>query len=428
MKTSFHTYCRNFVKQHHTLIENFSYVSLLQVFLMIAPLITYPYLVRVLGMELYGWVLTAQMLASYFSLLIDFGSNSVCAKHVALAKNDPTKLSEIVCSVFYVRFVLACIGLMFYTIIVYCVVSYRAHALLFMLTYGMTLNELLFPRYFYQGIEKMKLIAITNVVIKLIFIALIFVVVHSPADYIFVPIFYTIGYGVAGVIAMWFIFHKMHIHVSRPDWNAMKYYIKDSVSIFATDVVCTIKDKINYLLVQRFIGSSSVVVYDLALKLNSIMSQPYTIIKTVTFPRCAQSRDMKKIKRMILVTLLVTMICVALLNAFLPWIVAFFTGTSNIDILPIRLLSLAPIMLSVSVPIASNVCIALGYNKYVFYSIIVTTIVYLACLSAYLFSGQLNSIYSFVYLALISYLTELLYRIHVYRKVSIQEKQSITNK
>ena len=273
---------------------------------MIAPLITYPYLVRVLGMEVYGWVLTAQMLASYFSILIDFGSNSVCAKHVALANGDKSKLSEIVCSVFYTRFALAIIGFFVYIVIVILVPSYREHALLFLLSYGMTLNELLFPQYFYQGIEKMKLTAITNVVIKLIFIALIFIVVHAPEDYIYVPIFYAVGYGVAGLIAMWIIFRNMHIPISMPSWTAMKIYIKDSAAIFATDVVCTIKDKVNYLLVGSFVGMESVVVYDLGLKLNYILGQPYNIIRTVIFPRSVQTRNLQKIKRAIFFTFLIT--------------------------------------------------------------------------------------------------------------------------
>lgn len=70
-------------KSHKVLIENFSYLAFLQVFLLLYPLITYPYLVDVLGKEIYGIVLTAQMLASYASLFIDFGSNFVCAKHVS---------------------------------------------------------------------------------------------------------------------------------------------------------------------------------------------------------------------------------------------------------------------------------------------------------------------------------------------------------
>ena len=424
MRNSIFIYCCKFIKRHKTIVENMSYVTILQVFLMLAPLITYPYLVRILGLETYGWVLTAQMLASYFSIIIDFGSNSVCAKHVALAKDDKKLLSEIVCSVFYIRFALAVLGLVVYIAIVLLVSSYRVHWLLFLLSYGMTLNELLFPQYFYQGIEKMKLIAITNIIIKILFIALIFVVIHTPEDYIYVPIFYAIGYGIAGLIAMFVIFFQMQVPISAPNISAMYKYIKDSFSILATDIVCTIKDKINYLLVGSYVGAESVVIYDLGIKLNNILCQPYNIIKTVLFPRSAQTRNLQKIRRSIIITFALTITCVFITEIFLKPIATFFLGDSAIDLLPIRLLLIAPIILSISVPIATNVCIALGYNKYVFYSILITTCAYLLTLIGIILFGDIHSIYSFIFLALIAYIVELIYRIMALNKISKIERNN----
>ena len=391
---------------------------------MLAPLITYPYLVRVLGKELYGFVLTAQMLASYFSLIIDFGSNSVCAKHISLNRQNPQKLSEIVCSVFYIRLTLTIVGGLVYVLIVLLVPLYRNYFLLFLLSYGMTFNELLFPQYFYQGIEKMKFITLTNLAIKLIFISLIFIVVHTKADYIYVPVFYTLGYMVAGCIAIWYIFVHLRIPITRPSLATMKFYIKDSFAIFATDIVCTIKDKINYLLVGSYIGMDSVVIYDLGLKINGILNQPCTIIKTALFPRFVQSRNVKKILYSIGISFAITSLAVVVTNIFLPLIVTLFLDDCNIDLLPIRLLTIAPLMLSISVPIASNACIALGYNKYVFYSIIITTLTYLLALMYALFTNKLGSIYSFVCLALISYFVELSYRLFVFWKIYTDENKN----
>jgi PST family polysaccharide transporter len=274
----------------------------------------------------------------------------------------------------------------------------------------------------------MKLIAITNVVIKALFIALIFVVIHQPEDYIYVPVFYTIGYGVAGIIALFFIFHKLSIPFSRPNKHAMIKYAKDSFSILATDIICTIKDKINYLLVGAYIGADSVVVYDLGLKLNTVLIQPYSIIKTVLFPRSAQTRNIQKIKTSIVAVFTITVVCVVLTEIFLQPIATFFIGDDTIDLLPIRLLLIAPIILSVSVPIASNVCIALGYNKYVFYSILVTTGAYVIVLAGLAITDQLNSILSFVLLALIAYLVELIYRLFVFRRIAKEEQLKQSNK
>ena len=106
-------------KSHKVLIENFSYLAFLQVFLLLYPLITYPYLVDVLGKEIYGIVLTAQMLASYASLFIDFGSNFVCAKHVSINRDNKAKLSEILSNVLFVRLVIFIIFFFIYSFVAY---------------------------------------------------------------------------------------------------------------------------------------------------------------------------------------------------------------------------------------------------------------------------------------------------------------------
>lgn len=144
----------NFKERHKQVIENLSYMSFLQVFLLIYPLITYPYLTKVLGRELYGVVLTAQMLASYASLFVDFGSNFVCAKHVSVNRNSPSKLSEILSNVLAVRFIIFVLAFLIFVSISLLVPTYREHIWLFILTYGFVTNELFFPQFFFQGLEK----------------------------------------------------------------------------------------------------------------------------------------------------------------------------------------------------------------------------------------------------------------------------------
>ena len=91
---------KSLLKRHAVLFENFTYISILQIFVLVSPLITYPYLVRVLGKELYGWVITAQIIASYCSILVDFGFKRVSARHVAVFRDNKEKLSEIISTIF----------------------------------------------------------------------------------------------------------------------------------------------------------------------------------------------------------------------------------------------------------------------------------------------------------------------------------------
>ena len=56
--------------RNKTVLVNFSYLSILQIFTIVFPLLTYPYLLRVVGLELYGVLVFAQTIISYVSLVI----------------------------------------------------------------------------------------------------------------------------------------------------------------------------------------------------------------------------------------------------------------------------------------------------------------------------------------------------------------------
>lgn len=397
------------IRKHRVIVENFSCLALLQFFLLIYPLITYPYLVEVLGMELYGYVLTAQMLASYASLFIDFGSNYVCTKHVSINRHDNTTLSEILSNVLFLRFLIFIVAFLVFVAIVYIVPTYREHVWLFLLTYGLTVNELLFPQFFFQGIEKMKLITVINIIIKLVTIALIFIVVKTNTDVLKVPVVYSIGYLIGGIVSLYLIVYNLGIRFVRPNKVSMMRYFKDSSSIFATDLVSTIKDKLSYFLVGSLVGMSEVVVYDLGLKLHGIVAKPYMLICTVMFPRLAMNRSIRQLKLVMLTNFLCTLGLIIIANIFLKEIVVFFLH-EECDLWPLRLFLLGPLFLSVSYVISNNLFIAFGYNKYMFTSILVTTSVYLVSLVVCYALGSLNTIMSLIGIALISYCAELIYR------------------
>lgn len=412
--------------QHKVLLENMSYLTLLECFILIAPLITYPYLVNNLGMEIYGIVITAQALASYASKIIDFGSNRVCAKHVSINRDDKEKLSEIVNSVFVVRFVLWVLCFAIYLGVVFIIPIYREHLLLFVLTYGLTLNDVLFPQYFFQGIEKMKYSSLINIFIKLFFIVLIFAFVHSSSDYYVVPLLYTLGYALAGIISVYIVYRKIQLRFYIPRMNQIRVYVADSMPIFATDMISIIKDKLSYFLLGAFSGMSNVVVYDLGLKINTLLSKPVQIISTALFPRSAKNRNSRNVRRTLLIISSISIVLVILTNIFLPSIVRLFIN-QPIDLGPIRLFTLAPIFLSISSFISSNIFVAWGYNRFVLISIIITTGAYLLSLLYMYLTHRLDGLYAFVIIALVSYLAEFIYRVIQGIKITKTENNNENN-
>ena len=134
------------------------------------------------------------------------------------------------------------------------------------------------------------------------------------------------------------------------------------------------------------------------------------------FPKIAKERNVRLFKNAATLLVVGVTILVIVLNLFLPEVVRFFIA-EDIDLLPIRLYTLAPILVGLSGYIASNLIIALGYNRYILYSIIVTTVLYLLLLGSFYGLGYLNSVTSFIVLTVLSYLGELIYRLVVAVKI-----------
>jgi O-antigen/teichoic acid export membrane protein len=154
----------------------------------------------------------------------------------------------------------------------------------------------------------------------------------------------------------------------------------------------------------------------------NILVKPSSIIGTVLFPRLSKERNTKLFIKTAKLVFSLTLLLSIVSYLFLPIISRFFIP-GNLDLLPIKIFLIVPVFLATSSFVASNFIIAFGYNKHMFYSIVVTTIMYIITFLLFYFFGMLNSVLCFVVIGLISYFSEFVYRLYIsYRIIRKQKK------
>lgn len=407
---------QNKIRSNKKIFSNFSYLAILEVFVILAPLITYPYLVRVLGMDLYGWVITAQITASYCTILIDFGFKRISARHIAVNIGNFGKISEVISAILTLRCILWILSFIVYISIILIIPSYKSHFLLFLYSFLTTISSVVFLDFYFQGTENMKYITIVNIIVRGLFIGMTFIFIKTQSDYLYVPLLWGIGYIVGGSISLWIVYYKQKLNFKIPKASILKMHLKEGSLIFFSDAVITIKDKLNYNIMGSMLGMSDIVIYDIGSKITNILLKPIAILTTVLFPGMSKEPSVKMAKRVLVFILVSTIILVIITNIFLPFIIKFFIG-KDVDLTAIRMFTIVPIILGISIFISTNVFLAFGYDNYILKSTYITTAGYLILLFLFYQFGFLTNVLSFVMLTFSAYLIELVYRLILTKRI-----------
>ncbi|HCQ8715351.1 TPA: oligosaccharide flippase family protein, partial [Klebsiella michiganensis] len=155
---------RRFIKKITTdgekriILSNFIFLFLLQIANYVLPLLTVPYLVRVIGIENVGLLAFATAVCTYLQIITDFGFNLSATRQVSINRYDNNKLSEIYSCVIYIKLSLCVLCLIVLLGLVELVPQFKEHKIIFALTYLGVFGQSLFPVWFFQGMERMRYI------------------------------------------------------------------------------------------------------------------------------------------------------------------------------------------------------------------------------------------------------------------------------
>lgn len=358
-------------------IENFSYLTFFQFFTLLTPIITYPYLIKTVGLNLYGVVVFSQTIVSYVSLFINFGFGTSGPKDVAVRRDNLELLSKYVSSVYIIKMIFWVICLLIYLISIFTIDFFREHFILYFFSYFVTLGDVLFPIWFFQGIEKMKYITYINLVIKSFFIIAVFIFIKQSSDYIYIPLLNSVGALLSGIIALFIVFKREGVlFVSVSKENLFKR-LKESFVLFISTLSIRLYMNLNKIIVGSFLGMKEVAIYDLGEKIVSMLKTPIMMISQSVFPKISREKSIAFINKIMFFVLGFVVFVYFILFFSCEWIVLYFLGTKNVMAEAIiRLLSVSLVFLTFNMFLGELRLITFGHNKEYMFGMVANGIFY----------------------------------------------------
>lgn len=340
---------RRVLEQNRVVLENFSFLGILQITNLLIFIILIPFFFRVLGKENYGLVVFAQTTALFFSILINFGFNATATRDISVWRNDKERKAEIISTVLLIKSLLFAIALILLTILIIIIPLLSDHFILFYLSMLACLSEALFPLWYFQGIEKMSYLTYINVATRIFSSLLIFFLIKAPQDYYLVPLFLGAGTVSGALIGLYILFmvHKNNFYILSP--AKLKSKIRENFPVFISNLSSQIYVNSNKLIIGSLLGVKDVAVYDVGERIMNLVKVPLYVLGQAIFPDISRKRNIKYINQALLIVISFYMVVTITVIILAPYIALLMTGSADtimVSVMRVLIMSVVPVTFS----------------------------------------------------------------------------------
>lgn len=248
-----------------SLTENYIYNIIYQVFVTFLPLVTTPYVTRVLGVTAIGMHTYTESIVTYFILFGSLGISLYGCRKIAYVRNDEEELSKTTWEIIYLKLFLMIVSLIVF-IPFFCFKT--EYSLLYTIQILNILANGIDISWFFQGIEDFKTITIRNVVIKIFFVIVLFVVIRGPQD-LWLYVLLIVGSSFAGNVVMFFYLSKNINSVRKYKGKIHPFsHMKGTLVLFLPQITNYIYSSLDRSMLKWLTGIvENVAIYDLAQRL-----------------------------------------------------------------------------------------------------------------------------------------------------------------
>lgn len=297
--------------------KNFLYNVIYQIFSLLMPLITAPYIARVLGVDNIGIYSYTYSIVSYFMLAALLGINNYGSREIAKVaqKGDRRELSKLFCEIYYMQLILGVIMVAAYFALMPVFGGQYQHILILQSIF--LISAVFDINWFFFGLENFKLTVSRNVIIKSLSLILIFVFVRSEADlskYVLIMSLSTL----ISQLFLW-IYVRKYIDFIRRSLREIFSHLKQCLVLFVPVVAYSIYRIMDKTMLGAISGTMPLGYYQNAEAIVNIPVALVAALGTVMLPSMSKKMEEKEFNKKFfssfeLMLLFVVPVVVSLIN------------------------------------------------------------------------------------------------------------------
>lgn len=309
------------------LVLNTVYMYILSFAKLIIPLISLPYLTKVLSVNCIGGVSFVKSFVTYAQVIVDFGFIMSATKDMVSIIKKKENPSKTIGNTIYAQLLLCAITIVVMVVLVLTIDATDGYELFAILSFVPVILSIFLFEFVFRAYEKMEKITVRFVVMRLISLVLTVIFVRSDSQIILMPIFDTIATIVA-ILLVYFQMKKMGVSCDF-SFKRIKSAInslKGSLAYFFSNFMNTAFTAMNTVVIGIMLSTESVAYWTVAFQFMSAINAMYTPIISSVYPVMLKERRLRVIHQIMLIFMPIILIGSVAVYFLSDWFVNFVFG------------------------------------------------------------------------------------------------------
>ena len=282
------------------IIKNTAMLYIMNIAKLVFPLLTMPYLNRVLSIPAaadYGFIKSTM---TYVQLIIDFGFLLSATRDIAQAREDRAEVGRITGHVMMAKGMLSLLALAVLAVMTLTIDRLHQNPVYTLLSFVQAVTTIFLVDFLFHGLEQMQVITIRYFITRAITVCLTFLLIKDDGDLLLIPTLEILGNAVS-IAWVWWEIHKMEIRVRIVSLKTTVAMLKESFVYFLSDMASTAFGALNTLIIGIVMVDRDIVIWGIAVQFVSVVQMMYNPIINSIYPHMVREKNLSVIKKVLMI-------------------------------------------------------------------------------------------------------------------------------